>query len=376
MQKSSYVPSIYISYAWGSESEAIAEAVEKEFQKRGLRIIRDKNDLGYKGRIKDFMEQIGRGKYVILIISNKYLRSENCMFELLQIFENRDFYERIFPVVLDEVKIAKAVDRLDLLKYWENETENLNNKIKELKELSNIQGVTDDLNLYTAIRGNIARLTHILKDINTLNTDRHIKSDFKQLYELVEVKVKSDVHDENQNKKEVVGDAVPAEVDRSSLKDKKKDKTKIFKRIALLIAFLLVVVAAFQTITKWGPGNEKEIPLDSTIVKGEKTDSLSDLEAENPETILYKEVVSDDKEEVPVSNIKYDVKLIVPSTMAQATVLVDGKRAEIIDRGLISITVRITKKAKSHHFEINDGLDKCATDILINKDNVQLTLCN
>ncbi|NNE76413.1 MAG: toll/interleukin-1 receptor domain-containing protein, partial [Pricia sp.] len=89
MQKSNGAVAIYISYAWGSESEATAETIEAEFQKRGLSIIRDKNHLGYKGRIKDFMEQIGRSKYVILVISNKYLHSINCMFELVQIFKNQ-----------------------------------------------------------------------------------------------------------------------------------------------------------------------------------------------------------------------------------------------------------------------------------------------
>ena len=113
MQKSAALTTVYISYAWNQESEAIAMSIENEFDRKGVRIIRDKIDLKYKGNIKDFMKDIGRGKYVILIISNKYLRSVNCMFELLQIFKNQNFYERIFPVVLDEVKIAKATDRLD-----------------------------------------------------------------------------------------------------------------------------------------------------------------------------------------------------------------------------------------------------------------------
>ena len=193
MNESVLKQAIYISYAWNKESEAIAEAIEKEFGKKGVRVIRDKNDLKYKQRLKDFMKAIGRGKYIILIISPGYLKSENCMFELLQIFKNQDFYERIFPVVLEGVKISKATDRIELVKYWENETDNLDSKIRELKKLSNIQGVTDDLNLYTEIRNNIAKLTNILKDIYYLNTERHISSNFKQLYELIQTKIEKDV---------------------------------------------------------------------------------------------------------------------------------------------------------------------------------------
>ncbi len=370
------MPSIYISYAWGSESEAIAEAIEKEFQKRGLRIIRDKNDLGYKGRIKTFMEEIGRGKYIILIISNKYLRSENCMFELLQIFRNRDFYERIFPVVLEEVKIAKAVDRLDLLKYWENETENLNAKIRELKELSNIQGVTDDLNLYTEIRGNIARLTHILKDINTLTTDRHIQSDFEQLYELVEEKVKLDLLHNKSNEGDAIADQLPELPVGTGAEEPTKERSKTIKRMALLVAVLVIGVVTFQVINTSEPINGMENALDTILVNEHKIDSPQHLKKDSSEPDSKKDEVINEKEKTAVADKSYTVKLMVPSNMVQANVLVDGEKAEIISRGLVSITVKIKKKTMSHHFEINDGLDKCTTDKLITKDNTQIPLCH
>ncbi len=375
MQKSTMKPAIYISYAWGAESEAIAEAVEKEFLKRGLRIIRDKNDLGYKGRIKEFMEQIGRGKYVILIISNKYLRSENCMFELVQIFKNQSFYERIFPVVLNEVKIAKATDRLDLVKYWENETENLNTKIRELKELSNIQGVTDDLNLYTEIRGNIAGLTNILKDINTLNTDRHINSDFEQLYGIVEEKVKADLI-------QYVNDNTESTPDlRDSDAADESNGNRISRsvlRIAVAALILFGLVVAFMVLKKEEPLDEDKNPMDSIAVAKTKWDSLRTVdERPDEKDSIFDTVWADEqKTDAKVTGVRYSVELVVPSNMAQGSVYVDGKRAEIIERSPISITVRLRKKDNSHHFEIRDGTENCVTDKLISEDNVRLTLCD
>ncbi len=353
MPKSDIKPAIYISYAWGSESEAIAVSVDKEFRKRGLHIIRDKNDLGYKGKIRDFMEQIGRGKYVILIISNKYLRSENCMFELLQIFKNQDFYERIFPVVLDEVKIAKATDRLDLMKYWEDEAANLDKKIRELKELSNIQGVTDDLNLYTEIRNNIASLTNILKDINTLNTDRHINSDFEQLYSLVQSKVQADLGSKSTG-----------------------NRNKIIKQGVLVIITLLVFVLVFQAVKNGGLSNKGKDPKDTASIAGKKHDSLLILEEKSKKDSLKKEAVTKEKVDIIPSNARYIVELFVPSSMAQAAVFVDNKPAEVIERSPISIKIRLRKKNGSHHFEIKDGVDTCFTDKLISKDNERLTLCD
>ena len=56
---------VFISYAWGeetSERKAIANQIDKSLQKRGLKIIRDKRDLDYKGSIRKFMELIGEGE--------------------------------------------------------------------------------------------------------------------------------------------------------------------------------------------------------------------------------------------------------------------------------------------------------------------------
>ena len=351
MQEKNGKPAIFISYAWGSDSEAIAESVEEEFQKRGLQVIRDKNDLGYKGRIRDFMEQIGRAKYVILIISNKYLRSINCMFELVQIFKNQHFYERIFPVVLDEVKIAKPSDRLDLMKYWENEAESLSNEIKQLKDLSNIQGLTDDLNLKTEIRNNIARLTDILKDTNTLSVAELKNSNFEQLHQAVQKKISSDEAEKGSTNNRIVP-------------------------IIFGILLITVVLGVYYSAKKEEPEDGGTKVTDSTAIVEREKDSLRILREQFVNDSLKKIATEEVVPDVAVLNIKYNVELVVPSNMSQADVLVDGKAAEIVERSPISITVRLRKKESSHHIEVIDGSERCFTDRLITEDKLQLTLCN
>ena len=41
------------------------------------------------------------------------------MFELLQIAKQQKFVDRIFPIVLDDAKIYKPIDRLKYVQYWE-----------------------------------------------------------------------------------------------------------------------------------------------------------------------------------------------------------------------------------------------------------------
>jgi len=365
MPKNSVIPAIYISYAWNPESDAIAESVEKEFQKWGVRIIRDKNDLKYKERLKDFMKAIGRGKYVILIISNRYLKSENCMFELLQIFKNQDFYERIFPVVLEEVKISKATDRIELVKYWENEADNLDGKIRELKKLSNIQGVTDDLNLYTEIRNNIAKLTNILKDIYYLNTEQHISSNFKQLYDLIEAKIEKDssIEDNASETKEI---SKPEQDESEGYKPSKGTKKAIISFVGLIAIILTVqfISKASFSDKEHNDGNNGE----SEITTGDP--SLVLEENDTPEAINE----STEEKSPLVSSIKYDVTLVVPSILVKEDVYIDNKQAEVINRSLNTITVRLRKKSSSHHFEIKKGSQSCIADKMIEKDSMRFAM--
>ncbi|WP_392481889.1 COR domain-containing protein [Nostoc sp. C110] len=171
---------IFISYAWGGESKEFADQLEDNLKAKGIKIIRDQTDLGYKGLIKAFMERIGRGNCVIAVISDKYLKSPNCMFELVQIAKNGDFYNRIFPIVLADAQIYKPVARLKYIKHWEDEIKELDEAMKGVSA-ANLQGFREDIDQYTEIRNTIAELTNLLKDMNTLTPDIHSKSDFESL---------------------------------------------------------------------------------------------------------------------------------------------------------------------------------------------------
>src|SRR5215207_11769049 len=115
-----YEQAVFISYAWGGEREQIVNQIDDVLQKREIKIVRDKRNLSYKGSIKEFMERIGQGNCVIVVVSDKYLRSPNCMFELVEIAENKQFHDRVFPIVLADADIYNPVKRLRYVKYWES----------------------------------------------------------------------------------------------------------------------------------------------------------------------------------------------------------------------------------------------------------------
>src|SRR5574342_464064 len=162
-----YEQAVFISYAWGGEREDIVNIIDEALQKRGIKIIRDKRDLGYKGSIRELMERIGQGHCVIVVISDKYLRSPNCMFELVEIAEGKQFHDRVFPIVLSNAEIYDPVRRLEYVKYWEVKRGELAQAMKDV-DPANLQGIREDMDLYDRIRDKISGLTSILKDMNTL----------------------------------------------------------------------------------------------------------------------------------------------------------------------------------------------------------------
>ena len=96
---SDYEQSVFISDAGGGDTEEVVNQIDKVLQGRGIKIARNKSDLGFRGSINQFIEYIAQGNYVIVVISDKYLRSENCMLELVEIAERKQFRDRIFPIV-------------------------------------------------------------------------------------------------------------------------------------------------------------------------------------------------------------------------------------------------------------------------------------
>ena len=184
-------PEIYFSYAWGDENEKgtsrekIVNDLYDALVAAGFTVIRDKNDLRYKGLISGLTQRIGRGKFIIVALSDKYLKSTYCMSELLEIYRrsNSDIDEllqKIFPIVLEDAKIYNPEDRVDYLDYWETKKEELNKEIKKI-ELENATTFAEELRLYDEITAVMPVLSRLLKDMNTLNIQKLSANNFGEI---------------------------------------------------------------------------------------------------------------------------------------------------------------------------------------------------
>lgn len=171
---------IYLSYAWGGESEALADELQQVLADRGVSLRRDKHEMRAKDSIREFMTKIGQAGAVVLLISDKYLRSKYCMSELLQVFQAGSFKERIFFVVLSDAKIYDAIDLLDYVKYWRDKKAELEEKIRGVG-YSNLHGIREDLDLYDDIGDMMPRIADRLRDMISLSPQQLRDSGYAEL---------------------------------------------------------------------------------------------------------------------------------------------------------------------------------------------------
>ena len=76
--------------------------------------------------ISRFMMEIGRAERVLIVLSEKYLRSVYCMRELLYLFnsslgERETLMKRVVPLIVEDLKCARLRDRAPYVKYWKEE---------------------------------------------------------------------------------------------------------------------------------------------------------------------------------------------------------------------------------------------------------------
>jgi internalin A len=130
-----------VSYAWGdvspegAEREEIVDRLCDAAEQRRVTVIRDKNVLGLGESISKFMQRIGRADRVFVVLSDKYLKSPYCMFELFEVWRNSradpmEFIERVKVYTLPSAQISTPLDRVQHAIYWKQNYEALDAAVK------------------------------------------------------------------------------------------------------------------------------------------------------------------------------------------------------------------------------------------------------
>lgn len=98
------IPEVFISHNWAEKD--VAEKIYSHLTQVGIKVRMDNHELKYKDSLKDFMETIRDCDFAILLISEKYLQSRNCLYEVLHLSKEKKFHEKALPIILKTAKIT------------------------------------------------------------------------------------------------------------------------------------------------------------------------------------------------------------------------------------------------------------------------------
>jgi endonuclease G len=161
-------PKYYVSYAWADptdpDREKIVDQACEEAQRRGITIIRDKTTLKVGDSVSKFMTQIAQGDVIFVVVSDKYLKSPFCMFELFEIWrvnrqDETEFLQRVKIYVLQDAKISTPSDRLRYAGFWRQE----HDQLKSAMDAAGLDVVGEaDLRLYKQMQEYYNKVSDIL----------------------------------------------------------------------------------------------------------------------------------------------------------------------------------------------------------------------
>jgi len=119
-------PNIFLSYCHDQKSEAVD--LENVLLASNMKVIRDEKSLHYMDNYTDFMKKVRTTNFVLLLISDNYLKSSKCMYEILELRKDDNYKNRIMLVVHISAKpIYDIKGSLEYVNYWDT-------KLKELEQ--------------------------------------------------------------------------------------------------------------------------------------------------------------------------------------------------------------------------------------------------
>ena len=173
-------PNIFLSYAWANSD--IADEIDSDFKSIGIQFKRDVRDLEYRKSIKEFMQQIGKSDFVLMIISDEYLRSMNCMYEITELLNTHEFKERGLPIVIDNAThIFNPVNRTEYYTFWKNKMDEANRNMRRFTNVDTIDYVNRCRRIYDNLPDFFQRIT----DLNVSTYQKLKNENYRELLKII-----------------------------------------------------------------------------------------------------------------------------------------------------------------------------------------------
>lgn len=175
------MPTIFVSYSWADSH--LVDDIDNRFKEIGLLLTRDKRDLKFRNNMSTYMKRIKNADYVLMVISENYLKSVNCMYEVTELIKDDEYREKIIPLITESAKIFRPTAAAEYLRFWNHEYREIE---KNLEEFDRVEINTNELRDVNNIKLNVYSFIEAIKNLRCLVVaDKLSQEDFNTI--LVEI---------------------------------------------------------------------------------------------------------------------------------------------------------------------------------------------
>jgi hypothetical protein len=174
---------LFISYSW--KNAEIVDKITNQLSHVDINIIRDKTCLEFKDDLERFMKNIKYSDFSLILFSQEYLKSQNCMYEAIELLKLDNYKDKILPIILENTNIFDVDSCIDYAKFWKDR---YNAAKSKLNTLDPEQWNTEDLRIITAIKNNILNFLCDIKKMNcAVLTQDNIQNVIDQITRVITV---------------------------------------------------------------------------------------------------------------------------------------------------------------------------------------------
>ena len=148
-------PTIFVSF--NSKSSEFVDSLEERISSNAV-VVRYEDAISDWGSFRDFMDTINEQRFAVLVISEDYLKSDACMYEVYQLMQDKQWRDKtMFAVMPDAGGIYKFEIRADYIKYWNDKYTDYEERLKglrpeaitaQLRELERIRQIGDSIGMF------------------------------------------------------------------------------------------------------------------------------------------------------------------------------------------------------------------------------------
>ncbi len=192
---------VFISYS--SKETDLADIVDEKLKKvNGIKVTRYTRDVDYRENFKDFMKRVKKHDFVVMLISDSFIKSQACMFEVGEVLTDEGFKKKLLFIVVSDsdkqyiitppkrpigAKIYSPTDRSKYVLYWQNQYKRLKAsidliesseaKIELSKPLREIRRIIDH---------DLSPFLEYVSECRGLSFDAAYNSEFSDLLSVIE----------------------------------------------------------------------------------------------------------------------------------------------------------------------------------------------